>query len=387
MDNQEENQSLKNTLFSSIILALANTGDAFLYAYLPSNYQQIGLSLLWVGLILSINRFTRLFLNGWVAYYLNKKGVRNVTIFTTIIAVITTIAYGFISSLFLWILVRILWGISFSTLRLGSSVFALMYKKRGIALGLSRGIIELGAVFSLLMGPILLHHFERGTTFLIFGLCSLMGFFIALYLPNLKTEVISKKELTLSFPSSFNAMVLINAFIIEGVLVVLVSRLVQIEYQLSLEKILFVVGVLLGYRRICLVFFSPVAGWLADKFSFEKVFVFTTLLVTFGILLIALKIEIIGLVTVFTFGAMNASIASGGAVTKHSSILKDITDNATWRDIGTACGSLVGALLLSLANVYPIFILATVILVVGLLNHQFKLFVKKKLKLASLLNH
>lgn len=377
MDNQDENQSLKYTLLSSIILALVNTGDAFLYAYLPSNYQSIGLSLIWVGLILSINRFTRLFLNGWVAFYLSKKGIRSVTIFTTLIAVITTVAYGFISSIFLWILVRILWGISFSTLRLGSSMYAMQYKKRGIALGLSRGIIELGAVFSLLMGPILLHHFDRGITFLFFGLISLVAFFIALSLPILKTEIISKKDLTLSFPSSFNMMVLINAFVIEGVLVVLVSRIVQIEYQLSPEKILFFTGILLGYRRVCLVFFSPVAGWFADKFSFEKVFVSTSILLTFGIILISLKIGIIGIITVFTFGAMNASIASGGALTTQSRILKDVTDNATWRDIGTAFGSLVGALLLSLVNVYPIFMIATALLTVALMNHQFKLFIIK----------
>lgn len=377
MDNQDEKQTLQYTLLSSGILALVNTGDAFLYAYLPSNYHSMGLSLIWVGLILSINRFTRLFLNGWVAYYLNEKGIRNVSIFTTLIAVLTTISYGFISSLFLWIIVRILWGICFSTLRLGSSIYALQYQKRGIALGLSRGIIELGAVFSLLIGPILLQYFDRETTFLLFGLISFIAVFIAFFLPNLKTETVSKKELKLSFPSSFNTMVLINAFIIEGVLVVLASRLVQIEYTLSPEKVLFIVGLLLGFRRVCLVLFSPLAGWLADKFSFEKVFVFTTLMLTLGVVLISLRMEIIGLVTVFTFGAMNASIASGAAVNIQSSILKDVTDNATWRDIGTAFGTLVGALLLSMVNIYVVFIASSILLISGLINHQFKLYKRK----------
>ena len=68
-DNQNKNNPLKYTLLSAIILAIANIGDAFLYAYLPANYQSIGIPIFWVGVILSINRFTRLFLNGWVAYY------------------------------------------------------------------------------------------------------------------------------------------------------------------------------------------------------------------------------------------------------------------------------------------------------------------------------
>jgi hypothetical protein len=97
-------------------------------------------------------------------------------------------------------------------------------------------------------------------------------------------------------------------------------------------------------------------------------------MLTLGVVLIPLRMEIIGLVTVFTFGAMNASIASGAAVNIQSSILKDVTDNATWRDIGTAFGTLVGALLLSMVNIYVVFIASSILLISGLINHQFKLY-------------
>lgn len=374
VDNESEKQHLKNTLLSALVVALANMGDTFLYAYLPANYKNIGVSVIWIGVILSINKFTRLFLNGWVAYYLSKKGIRTVTIITTIIAVITTISYGIISSVFFWILARILWGISFSTLRLGSLVYALQHNKKGISLGLSRGIIELGSVFALLIGPLLVKHFDEANTFCIFGLISFIGVVLAFHLPNSRTESISKKDLVLTFPSSFNTMVLINAFIAEGILVVLISSLVQMEYHLPPEENLLLVSFILGFRRICLVVFAPLAGWFADKLGFQKIFLYTTILLTFGILLISLKFEIIGIIIVFAFNAMNASIAAGGALNTSKSLLKDIADNATWRDIGSAFGSLVGALLITIVEINFVFIIATVLLLLGIINHYLKLY-------------
>ena len=372
VDEFHTTTSLKYTLLSALIVALATVGDAFLYAYLPSNYQNIGISLVWVGILLSVNRFTRLFLNGWVAYYLSEKGIKSVTLATTIIAVVTTISYGIITSVYLWLLVRILWGISFSSLRLSSIVYALHYKKRGLALGLTRGIMELGCVFALLVGPILLKHFNNVITFCILGTISFAGVILAMLLPNVKIAPITKKDAILSFPSSFNRMVLINSFIVEGIVVVLVGRLVQLEYHSVLENSLLEVGFILGYRRICLVVFAPIAGWLADTLGFQKLFLYTTIFLILGLLLISLKIEIIGVLTVFTFSAMNVSLTTGGALLQSTSLLKEVSDNATWRDIGMALGSLVGALLLSAVNIHLVFALSALLILAGLIPHYFQ---------------
>ncbi|MBN8642824.1 MAG: MFS transporter [Flavobacteriales bacterium] len=374
VDEQNHDKTLKYTLLSAIILALTTVGDAFLYLYLPANYQNIGISIVWVGVVLSINRFTRLFLNGWVSYYLSENGIRTVTIAATITAVVTTISYGIISSILLWLIVRILWGISFSTLRLGSIIYALQHKKRGISLGLSRGIIELGPVFALIVGPLLLEYFDTFITFCLLGSISFVGVLLAFLLPNVKTESVSKKELILSFPSSFNSIVLLNSFIVEGIVVVLVSRLVQIEHHLDAQKSVLEVGLLLGYKRCCLVFLSPLTGWLADTLGFLKMFSFTTIFLTFGLLLIALRMEIVGVIIVFTFGAMNSSIATGGAITNNETLLKEASDNATWRDIGTAFGSFVGSLLLSIIAIHFVFTLSTLLIITGLLYHHYKLY-------------
>jgi len=362
--------SLKNACLSAVILALANMGDAFLYAYLPANYQQIGISGFWVGVILSVNRFTRLFLNGRVAWFLSTKGIKTVVVITVLLASLTTVAYGWMNAVPLWVLARVLWGISFSTLRLGNTLYALEHPRKGLALGLSRALIELGPVLALLAGPFLLHYAGRGFTFLAFGFISISGILLVLPLSDLKTESVTKKELALSYPSSFNILVLINAFITEGVLVVLSGKLIQQEQTLNLVNELAMVGLLLGYRRLSFVVFSPLSGWLGDQWGFHKVFIYSTIFSAVALLLVLFGATVAGILAAFTFSAMNASAATGGAIISgNSSFIKEASDNATWRDVGTATGAFTGALLLSVADLRGLIAILVMLYAMGLLYH------------------
>jgi MFS transporter, DHA1 family, multidrug resistance protein len=178
--------SLGYTLLAALALAFASLGDAFLYAYLPANFHSIGLSAFWVGLVLSVNRFTRLFLNSWVAFYLGKYGIKTITIFATILAVITTLSYGFVVSGFIWVIVRILWGITFSTLRLTSLMYAMQHPKKGFSLGLNKSIIALGPVLSLFIAPVLLNHFDRTIVFTLLGALTAIGIIMAMLLLTLQ---------------------------------------------------------------------------------------------------------------------------------------------------------------------------------------------------------
>ena len=46
---------------SSGVLSLTLLGDALLYAVLPVHAESFGVSLVWVGILLSANRFVRVF--------------------------------------------------------------------------------------------------------------------------------------------------------------------------------------------------------------------------------------------------------------------------------------------------------------------------------------
>lgn len=362
--------SLRDALLSAIVLALANMGDAFLYAYMPSNHQQLGISAFWAGVILAVNRFARLFLNGWVAWVISRRGIRSFLLIAALLASFTTASYGWMNAIPIWIFIRVVWGFCFSALRLCNTLYALQHPHKGIAIGLSRSMIEIGPVLALMLGPYLLQYGGREFTFLVFSLLSLAGILLVIPMRDIKVENVSKRDLILSFPSSYNLLVLIHAFITEGVMVVLLVRMITDEKSVAISSSLALVGLLLGFRRLSLVVFSSLSGWLADRWGFHKVFVYTTIFVVVGLLIMLSGERIVGIIIIFTFSAMNTSIATGGAIGMHRSIIKKVSDNATWRDIGTATGAFVGALLLSFSDMRMLLMLCIIFFALGLVYHH-----------------
>jgi MFS family permease len=167
-------------------------------------------------------------------------------------------------------------------------------------------------------------------------------------------------------------LTLSNAFVTEGVLVVLVGKITLHQVFLSWEGLV-LTGFLLSYRRISFVIFSPLAGWLADKWGFQKLFFTISILTSGSLVLILFGADVIGIVVAFTFSAMNASICTGGAINPNNLLLKDISDNATWRDIGTAGGAFAGAALLAVSDLQPFFIALFLLYAVSLIRYYYKM--------------
>ncbi|HKZ38926.1 MAG TPA: hypothetical protein VJ184_14790, partial [Chryseolinea sp.] len=71
---------LKIPAYASLALAFASFGDAFLYAFLPVNNAAVGVPLVWVGILLSINRFVRIFSNGIMVYLFSIYSLRIIMI-------------------------------------------------------------------------------------------------------------------------------------------------------------------------------------------------------------------------------------------------------------------------------------------------------------------
>lgn len=115
-------------------------GDTFLYAVLPTHAPELAVPIVWIGFILSINRFIRLFSNSWVAHLFSRYGFKRITILAALFSVISTFMYGLASSLIVWIIARVIWALCFSALRISSINYSLDAPKQGLGLGLSRGL-------------------------------------------------------------------------------------------------------------------------------------------------------------------------------------------------------------------------------------------------------
>src|SRR5688500_15390884 len=128
---KENISGLKTPLYSSLILSFASFGDAFLYPFLPQYADVMEIPLVWIGVLLSINRFIRILFNPVVIKLFARYGVRAVTISASIVAIISTVGYGLGWGLISLILFRLIWGMAYAILRISTLAYALEHERIG----------------------------------------------------------------------------------------------------------------------------------------------------------------------------------------------------------------------------------------------------------------
>lgn len=140
------------------ITAICLLGDSMLYVVLPTHWEEIGLTSLWeVGILLSVNRLIRLPLGPLIGWIYRKMSIRTGLLIAILLSVITTTSYGLFSTFWLLLIMRCMWGIAWSLLRLGS-YFAILdastEQNRGHLMGTFNGLYRLGSLFGMLLGGI-----------------------------------------------------------------------------------------------------------------------------------------------------------------------------------------------------------------------------------------
>jgi MFS transporter, DHA1 family, multidrug resistance protein len=368
---EKKSNGLKASAFAALALAFASFGDAFLYPFLPVNFDSVGVPVIGVGLLLSINRFVRIISNTLLVHAFAKYGLRSIMILAVAMAITSTLGYGIATSLLAWLSFRVIWGLAFSALRIGTLGYALQHERKGFALGISRSLQEAGPMLSLFMAPFLLCYFEPKTIFYLLALLSSPALYFALSLPNVddKTQSLESRKF-IRWPSSLNSITLVSAILIDGIIVVVLGVLfLHYRESITIVTATTLAAFYLAYRRICLVALSPAGGWIADKIGLDRVFNISMTLVAFGLILILSGWIATGAVIVFTFYSINAAVTPGSATKVDSHSLAAVAENATWRDIGAAVGTLIGGFLISSQHLNTVLAVAIVALVVLLLFH------------------
>lgn len=362
--------ALRHPIYASLTLAFASLGDAFLYPFLPQNAEAMQIPVVWIGVLLSINRFIRIIFNSFVIKLFAKQGVRQTTIAAACIAILSTFGYGLGWGLVSLLVFRILWGMSFAIIRISTLAYVFEQERVGFSLGASRCIQEAGPMLSLFAGPILLSHFSGEMTFSLLAILSVPALFYAFRLPELNYQATSKKPVNFSLPSLFNATTFLLSFIVEGILIVVLGVLLaRNNVHLSNWMIPSLAAAYLAYRRTCFILFAPISGALADRIGCRTIFRGSLLMIVAGLIFLLVGRDMIGLVIIFTFNSVNSAMAPGGATDNEPDKLKAVTSNATWRDIGAAIGTLSGGLLLSGSFLLTAILIATFMLIVLLMLH------------------
>ena len=152
-------QSRQQVILFAIITAACVAGDSMLYVVLPVHWQSVGLASLWeVGLLLSLNRLARLPLNPLAGWVYSRISTKTGAILAALLAVFTTLGYGVAEGLAAWAVLRVLWGLSWSFLKLGGLLTVMDVAgphERGYLIGLYSGVYRLGSLAGMLGGGLL----------------------------------------------------------------------------------------------------------------------------------------------------------------------------------------------------------------------------------------
>lgn len=355
---------MRSPMYASFSLTFALMGDAFLYSFLPVNALTIHVPIIWIGTILSINRFTRILLNPLILAVFSRVGFRLPVIIAATTAVLATAGYGAGFGIAILLVLRILWGVSYSVLRVAAITYAMDYAKKGLALGVSQSIVESGPLMALLIGPLLFEVISPRSIFLVIAMLSTPGIYFAFKLKERNRSAGGQFSFKLSFPSIFNRLAFLGAFAVEGMLVVLIGALlVDAKPNWSAVEITAGAAGFLSFRRICSLLISPFAGWSADRYGLANIYSGSILLICMGLLLATSGWVMSGLILVFTFYNVNASLAAGAASSGKADVTQAVSNNATFRDAGSAFGALAGGFLLANDHLSLIFTGITLLLI------------------------
>jgi MFS family permease len=100
-------------------MALSLAGDLTLYAVLPAYAAGLAIGLANIGILLSANRFIRLISNPLVGMLVDRFGRRRIVLAGLLTGVLSTLLYVWASGFWLFLLGRLLWGVSWSFIYIG----------------------------------------------------------------------------------------------------------------------------------------------------------------------------------------------------------------------------------------------------------------------------
>ena len=169
----------------AIIMGLCVIGDSMLYVTLPPSFQQLGLDATTTGLILSVNRFSRLAFNPLAAAVILRLGYRKTATLASCLAVVCTAGYAVASTAAVWLALRVIWGLVWSLIRLVAFLVTLeecTQSNKGQALGKMQRLVRIGSTSGTLGGGLLLDHLGFRNTSALFGAVTVLAVFLAMSL-------------------------------------------------------------------------------------------------------------------------------------------------------------------------------------------------------------
>ncbi|NOU67012.1 MFS transporter [Paenibacillus sp. LMG 31461] len=361
----------------SIITALCLLGDSMLYIVLPIYWKEVGLNALWeVGVLLSINRLVRLPMTPLIGLLYRKISLRKGLIFAVILAVVTTIGYGVFKGFLMWLILRSIWGIAWSFLRMGGYLSVINYSdksNRGLLMGRYNGISRLGSLVGMLVGGVLVPLFGIQTVSIAFGLLIIAGIpFVSIYVANTKVNdskdaEVQEKRIKQQVIWTKPVMKIISTSLIVNLMIAILSATVSLLIDTNYSKPLMFMGfvvtstMLSGLLQAARWAWEPfLATWVGYRSDGPRgripIFILVLIGSAIGYALVPWHFPIYVWCGIILFIFANSTALStlmdamASDVARHSSVVTVMTVYSVAADVGSALGPMLIYLLMNLSH-------------------------------------
>ena len=377
----------KRVVGIALITAVAVLGDAMLFIVLPLYWREFGLTAIWqIGVLLSINRFVRLPINPLVGLFYKHFQLRTGVFIAITLAIVTTFSYGTIQSFWLLVLMRALWGVAWSLLRLGGFLTVIDVTddhNRGKYVGLYNGLWGLGGLIGMLAGGFLVDQtsiFFVTTMFASFGVLSIPAIILLVPVSKRTNQKESSTHAKVQWLTPYVSMVFFTGatmgFIVFGLFASTLSPLIEATYieQWTVAQLTIGAASLAGILQAIRWGWDPfLAPWIGKKLHSKQRMIKVLLLPLFigGAMLIILGniesiiILIVGLLifqllsTIFV--TTTDTLATNAAA--HLDKVKVMTVHTVVVDIGAALGPFVTFALLGIIGLSSVYMVAGFLLI------------------------
>lgn len=348
--NVDEDRGWRAIIGSSSIMSLALLGDALLYAVLPVYASEFGLTLPWVGIMLSANRFVRVFAYGVIARLAAGLGLRKMCLWAAVTATVSTAAYGVLEGPAPMLGARILWGLTYASLVLATLSYAVAFREKvGTRVGVGQAIQRVGPILALFGGAWLVGQAGPQIAFVVLAIPTALGILIALRLPRAISPFKGRsRPLALARPKPIDVLFFMQGYGVDGVFAITITLIFARDTDLSTA----VMGgsALLAMRHFGEAIAAPLFGAIADKFGARRVFIVAAILTMVGFICVAAGITVIGALVMLLFRGALASLGPA-VITADLDVEQDaigpLARMQAWRDLGAALGPLVTGFSLS----------------------------------------
>lgn len=346
-------QRNRSVAFIGTATAFSLLGDQVLYAVLPVYYDSLHLTPIQVGILLSANRWIRLLTNELAHRASTPGSERLLFLGAFVLGVMTTLAYALTTHFWLLLAARLAWGLAWSFIRhigVQNIMSGVAGERVGRTMGMYNGFSRAGSVAGLLGGAVLVDLFGFSAGVMMLAVVSLVS--LPLASAGLRPEARINPSVALS------GNVLPGALLVLGftlgavgpgfVMGTLGASIVVYVGAGGLFSAATLTGLLLGIRYLLDTALAPWLGGATDRYGVRRASVVYLCIGGLALVMASIRPPLaLFMVAIIVFFVCGTGLQAGVAGTASREGSAAFARYVTASDFGSACGPLLGWLVVA----------------------------------------